>query len=186
MKVQGNKLETIYWKDDYKIKLKDMIKKEGKVIEYLENIIDYFETNNIEKYKKFDKRDLDKIKKYLEEKGMLHYKDCGDNFSIHAKEEIRSKVLYIYVDNEEQYNCDIEIFTRDYEGNVEFHNVIEQAKSRLEYVKAIYEQNNELLDNFDNCIKGFNNRVREFKSFIDNTHLNNIVDIYIYAGKECD
>ena len=41
----GNSLQTIYWKEDYKTKLKDMIMKEEKTIEYLENIIKYFEEN---------------------------------------------------------------------------------------------------------------------------------------------
>ena len=179
-----NNLQTIYWKEDYKNKLKDMIMKEEKTIEYLNNIIKYFEENNIEKYKKFDKRDLDKIKKYLEEKGMLYYQNCGDNFSIHTKQGIRTKTLYIYINNEEQYNCDIDISEVHYDGKIEYYNVVEQAKARLDYVKNLYEENTNILNNFDTYFKQYNDKVREFKQFIDTTHLNNIIDIYIYAGRE--
>lgn len=177
-------LTTIYWKEDYKNKLKDMIMKEEKTIEYLQNMINYFEENKIEKYKKFDKRDLDKIKKYLEEKGMLYYQNCGDNFSIHSKQEIRTKTLYIYINNEQQYNCDIDISNINYDGEIEYYNVVEQAKNRLNYVKARYEENTNILNNFDTYFKQYNDKVREFKQFIDTTHLNNIIDIYIYAGRE--
>lgn len=177
-------LTTIYWKEDYQNKLKDMIFKEEKTIKYLENIIKYFEENNIEKYKKFDKRDLDKIKKYLEEKNMLFYENCGNNFSIHCKQEINTKTLYIYINNEQQYNCDIDISRTNYDGETEYYDVVEQAKARLEYVKARYEENTNILNNFDTYFKQFNDRVREFKQFIDSTHLNNIIDIYIYAGRE--
>lgn len=180
----GNSLQTIYWKEDYKTKLKDMIMKEEKTIEYLENIIKYFEENNIEKYKKFDKRDLNKIEKYLEDKGMVYYQNCGDNFSIHCKNEIRTKTLYIYINNEQQYNCDIDICRTNYDGETEFYDVKEQAKNRLNYVKARYEENTNILNNFDTYFKQFNDKVREFKEFIDSTHLNNIIDIYIYAGRE--
>lgn len=180
----GNSLQTIYWKEDYKTKLKDMIMKEEKTIEYLENIIKYFEENNIEKYKKFDKRDLNKIEKYLEDKGMVYYQNCGDNFSIHCKNEIRTKTLYIYINNEQQYNCDIDICRTNYDGETEFYDVKEQAKNRLNYVKARYEENTNILNNFDTYFKQFNDKVREFKQFIDTTHLNNIIDIYIYAGRE--
>ena len=180
----GNSLQTIYWKEDYKTKLKDMIMKEGKTIEYLENIIKYFEENNIEKYKKFDKRDLNKIEKYLEDKGMVYYQNCGDNFSIHCKNEIRTKTLYIYINNEQQYNCDIDICRTNYDGETEFYNVVEQAKARLDYVKARYEENTNILNNFDTYFKQYNDKVREFKQFIDSTHLNNIIDIYVYAGRE--
>ena len=177
-------LTTIYWKEDYKTKLKDMIMKEEKTIEYLNNIIKYFEENNIEKYKKFDKRDLDKIKKYLEEKGMLYYQNCGDNFSIHTQQGIRTKTLYIYINNEQQYNCDIDISEVHYDKGIEFYNVVEQAKARLNYVNNLYEENTNILNNFDTYFKQYNDKVREFKQFIDSTHLNNIIDIYIYAGRE--
>lgn len=177
-------LTTIYWKEDYKNKLKDMIMKEEKTIEYLNNMINYFEENNIEKYKKFDKRDLDKIKKYLEEKGMLYYKNCNSNFSIHTKEFLGSKTLYIYLNNEQQYNCDIDINRRSLNGDLVFENVLEIAKARLNYVKARYEENTNILNNFDTYFKQYNDKVREFKQFIDTTHLNNIIDIYIYAGRE--
>ena len=180
----GNSLQTIYWKEDYKTKLKDMIMKEEKTIEYLENIIKYFEENNIEKYKKFDKRDLNKIEKYLEDKGMLYYQNCGDNFSIHCKNEINTKTLYIYINNEQQYNCDIDISRTNYDGETEFYDVKEQAKNRLNYVKVRCEENTNILNNFDTYFKQYNDKVREFKQFIDTTHLNNIIDIYVYAGRE--
>ena len=180
----GNSLQTIYWKEDYKTKLKDMIMKEEKTIEYLENIIKYFEENNIEKYKKFDKRDLNKIEKYLEDKGMVYYQNCGDNFSIHCKNEINTKTLYIYINNEQQYNCDIDISRTNYDGETEFYDVKEQAKNRLNYVKVRCEENTNILNNFDTYFKQFNDKVREFKQFIDSTHLNNIIDIYVYAGRE--
>ena len=182
----GNELKTIFWKEDYKNKLEDMIMKEEKTIEYLNNIISYFQENKIEKYKKFDKRDLNKIIKYLEEKMTTYYKDCSNNFSIHCTENVCGKTLYIYINNEQQYNCDIDIYTKHLMGDIEFHNVIEQAKNRLDYVKARYEENKNILENFDTYLKQYNDKVREFKDFIDATHLNNIVDIYIYAGKESD
>lgn len=182
----GNKLETIFWKEDYKNKLEDMIMKEEKTIKYLNNIINYFQENKIEKYKKFDKRDLNKIIKYLEEKMTIYYKDCSNNFSIHCTENVCGRTLYIYINNEQQYNCDIDIYTKHLMGDIEFCNVIEQAKNRLDYVKARYEENKNILENFDTYFKQYNDKVREFKDFIDTTHLNNIVDIYIYAGKESD
>lgn len=176
------KLETIYWKEDYKNKLLDYIYKEEITIKYLKSIIKYFEENNIEKYKKFDKRDLDKIKKYLEK--MIFYKDCQNNFGIYCNDEFKSKTLYIYVNNEKQYSCDIDICTTHLDGTTEFNDVLLQAKNRLLYVEERYKENKKLLKNFDTYFKKFNDKVRDFKKFIDDTNLNNIIDIYIYAGKE--
>lgn len=179
-------LTTIFWKDDYKNKLKDDIMKEKTTIKYLKNLIKYFNENNIETYKKFDKRDLDKIKKYLESKKMLFYKDCQNNFSIHAKDDIlgKSKTLYIYINNEQQYSCDIEIFYKNYDGSIDFHNVKETAENRLQYIETKYKENKKILKNFDKYMDQFNKKVIDFKKFINNTSLNNIIDLYIYAREE--
>lgn len=179
-------LTTIFWKDDYKNKLEDDIMKEKTTIKYLKNLIKYFNENNIETYKKFDKRDLDKIKKYLESKKMLFYKDCQNNFSIHANDDTlgKSKTLYIYINNEQQYNCDIEIFYRNYDGSIDFHNVKETAENRLQYIEAKYKENKKILKNFDTYFKRFNDKVKDFKKFMDSTSLNNIIDMYIYAREE--
>lgn len=180
---KNQNLSTIYWKEDYKNKLKDYIKKEEITIIYLKNIIKYFETNNIEIYKKFDKRDLDKIKKHLEK--MLYYNDCGDNFFISVSESvIGSKTLYIYVNNERQYSADIDINNKHLDESIDWKNVIEEAKNRLEYVEKIYKQNKKILKNFDSYMDQFNKKVKDFKNFIDKTSLNNIIDIYIYARDE--
>ena len=115
---------------------------------------------------------------------MLYYQNCGDNFSIHCKNEINTKTLYIYINNEQQYNCDIDISRTNYDGETEFYDVKEQAKNRLNYVKVRCEENTNILNNFDTYFKQYNDKVREFKQFIDTTHLNNIIDIYVYAGRE--
>lgn len=184
--MEKNSLYTIYYKEDYKNKLKDYIMKEEKTIKYLKNIIKYFEENKIEKYSKFDKRDFTKIENYLKDKKMVFYNHCQDNFSIHCKEDIlgKQKTLYIYINNEQQYNCDIEIYYKNYDGTIEFYNVQEQAKNRLLYVETRLKENKKILKNFDSYFKKYNDKVREFKKFIDSTSLNNIIDIYIYAGKE--
>lgn len=182
--MEKNNLYTIYYKEDYKNKLKDYIMKEEKTIKYLKTIIKYFEENNIEKYTKFDKRDFTKIENYLKDKKMVFYEHCQNNFSIFCKENVFGKVLYIYINNEQQYNCDIEIYTKHLDNTIEFCNVLEQAKNRLLYVQARYKENKKILKNFDSYFKKYNDKVREFKKFIDSTSLNNIIDIYIYAGKE--
>lgn len=178
-------LSTIYYKEDYKNKLNDYIMKEEKSIKYLKNIIRYFEENNIEIYNKFDKRDLNKITTYFENKKMIYYNHCQDNFSISCNETLSgSKTLYIYINNEQQYNSDIEIYTKHIDGTIEFHNVVEQAKNRLLYIETRYKENKKILKNFDSYFEQFNNKVRDFKKFIDKTSLNNIIDIYIYAREE--
>ena len=181
--MEKNQLTTIFWKEDYKNKLKDYIMKEEKTVKYLKNIIKYFEESNIEKYQKFDKRDLNKIEKYLEK--MLYYNNCQDNFSIHCNESIiGSKTLYIYINNEQQYNSDIEIYSKHLDDSIEYHNVKEQAINRLNYVNTKLKQNKKILKNFDTYFKKYNDKVREFKKFINNTNLNNIIDIYIYARED--
>jgi hypothetical protein len=178
-----NNLQTIYWKKDYKIKLEDTIKKENLTIKYLNKIIKYFENNNITYYKKFDKRDFNKIQEYL--KNMIYYNHCQDNFSISYNTSIiGTKVLYIYINNEKQYNCDIEISCTHLDNSTEYNNVLEIAKNRLEYVKTRYNENKKILKNFDKYMKQYNDKVRNFKKFIDTTHLNNIIDIYIYANEK--
>lgn len=183
--MEKNNLSTIYWKEDYKNKLNDYIMKEEITIKYLKNIIKYFETNNIEIYKKFDKRDLDKIKKYFESKKMLYYNHCQDNFYIGISETINgSKTLYIYINNDRQYNSDIEINYKHFDNSVDWYNVQEQAKNRLQHVEEKYKENKKILKNFDSYMQQFNNKVKDFKKFIDKTSLNNIIDIYIYAKEE--
>lgn len=180
---KNQNLSTIFWMEDYKNKLKDYIKKEEITIKYLKNIIKYFETNNITIYKKFDKRDFDKIKKHLEK--MLYYNDCGDNIGVYCNDDVlRNKELYIYVNNERQYNADIDIYTTHLDDTREYKNVLDQAKNRLEYVQTIYKQNKKILKNFDQYMDQFNKKVKDFKKFIDKTSLNNIIDIYIYARDE--
>lgn len=184
MKKEQN-LTTIYWKEDYKNKLTDYIMKEEKTTKYLKNIIKYFEENNIQQYNKFDKRDLTKIEKYLQDKKMIYYNHCQDNFSISCNESIiGSRTLYIYINNEQQYNSDIEIYSRHLDGSIEWHNVMEQAKNRLLYVETRLKENKKIYKNFDKYFKQYNNKVREFKKFIDTTKLNNIIDIYIYAREQ--
>lgn len=178
-------LTTIFWKEDYKRKLQDYITKEEKTIKYLKNIIKYFEENNIETYNKFDKRDLNKIIKYFENKKMIYYNHCQDNFSISTNSQIiTSKTLYIYINNEQQYNCDIDIYTKHLDDSIEYHNVKEQAINRLAYVEARYKENKKILKNFDKYMDQFNKKVIDFKRFINNTSLNNIIDIFIYAREE--
>lgn len=178
-------ITTIFWKEDYKRKLQDYITKEEKTIKYLKNIIKYFEENNIETYNKFDKRDLNKIIKYFENKKMIYYNHCQDNFSISTNSQIiTSKTLYIYINNEKQYNCDIDIYTKHLDDSIEYHNVKEQAINRLAYVDARYKENKKILKNFDKYMDQFNKKVIDFKRFINNTSLNNIIDIFIYAREE--
>lgn len=178
--MEKSNLTTIYWMEDYKSKLKDYIYKEEITIKYLNKLIEYFTKNNITVYKKFDKRDLDKIKNYFSD--MIYYNHCQDNFNIFYKQKIRSKELYIYINNEEQYSCNIDINHTNYDGSVEWYDVIEQANARLDYIKTKYIQNKNLLNNFDKYIDQYNNKVKEFKKFIDSTCLNNIIDIYIYCS----
>ena len=178
-------LSTIFWKEDYKRKLQDYITKEEKTIKYLKNIIKYFEENNIETYNKFDKRDLNKIIKYFEDKKMIYYNHCQDNFSINTNSQIiTSKTLYIYINNEKQCNCDIDIYTKHLDDSIEYHNVKEQAINRLAYVETQYKENKKILKNFDKYMDQFNKKVIDFKKFINNTSLNNIIDIFIYAREE--
>lgn len=178
-------LTTIFWKEDYKRKLQDYITKEEKTIKYLKNIIKYFEENNIETYNKFDKRDLNKIIKYFENKKMIYYNHCQDNFSISTNSQIiTSKTLYIYINNEQQYDCDIDIYTKHFDDSIEYHNVKEQAINRLAYVEARCKENKKILKNFDKYMDQFNKKVIDFKKFINNTSLNNIIDIFIYAREE--
>ena len=181
--MKNNQLTTIYWKKDYKTKLEDTIKKQEKTIKYLKNIIKYFENNNITYYKKFDKRDFNKIQEHL--KNMIYYNNCQDNFSVNYQTNvIGTKTLYIYINNEKQFSCDIEISCTHLDDSVEYNNVLEIAKNRLEYVKAKYNENKKIFNNFDKYMKQYNDKVRDFKKFIDTTHLNNIIDIYIYANEK--
>jgi hypothetical protein len=181
--MENCQLTTIYYKQDYKTKLQDYINKEEKTIKYLKAMIKYFEDNNITLYNKFDKRDFNKIENYLKEKKMIYYEHCQDNFSVHYQKSIGGYLeLYIYINNEQQYNCDIEIYKQNYDGSINFSNVLEQAKKRLEYVETQIKENKRLFNNFDKYIKQFNDKVRDFKKFVDNTHINNILDIYVYAN----
>lgn len=183
--MEKQNLTTIYRKEEYKNKLNDYIMKEEKTIKYLKKLIKYFNDNNIITYKKFDKRDLDKIKKEFEK--MIYYNHCQDNFSISCNNGIlgNEKTLYIYINNEQQYNCDISIsHTNLYDNTTEYYNVVEQATNRLNYIEEKYKQNKKILKNFEAYFKQYNDKVREFKKFIDNTKLDNIIDIYIYAKEE--
>lgn len=183
--MERQQLTTIFWKEDYKNKLNDYVKKEELTIKYLKNLIKYFNENDINIYKKFDKRDLNKIRKYLEDKKILYYNHCNSNLSIHCDENvIGNKELYIYINNEKQYNCNIEIYSRHLDDSTEYHNVKEQAINRLSYVEELYKENKKILKNFDKYMEQFNNHVKQFKKFIDKTSLNNIIDIYIYARED--
>lgn len=181
--MERNNLQTIYWKEDYKTKLQDYIMKEEKTITYLKKLIKYFQDNNITYYNKFDKRDFDKIKRYFDK--MIYYNNCQDNFSISYNIDILgNKQLYLYINNEIQYTCDIEISSKHLDDSTTYNNVLEQAQNRLIYVQEKYKQNKKILKNFDLYFKQYNDKVRQFKKFIDNTKLDNIIDIYIYAGRE--
>lgn len=176
-------LTTIYYKQDYKTKLQDYISKEEKTIKYLKTMIKYFEDNNITTYNKFDKRDFNKIENYLKDKNAIYYNHCQDNFSVHYQKSIGGYLeLYIYINNDRQYDSDIEIYKQNYDGSINYSNVLEQAKKRLEYVETRLKENKRLYKNFDKYIKQYNDKVREFKKFIDNTKINNILDIYVYAS----
>lgn len=181
--MEKGQLTTIYYKQDYKTKLEDYIKKEEKTIKYLKAMIKYFEDNNITVYNKFDKRDFNKIENYLKDKKMIYYEHCQDNFSVHYQKSIGGYLeLYIYINNDKQYDCDIEIYHQKYDGSIDYSNVLEQAKHRLEYVEARLKENKRLYNNFDKYIKQYNDKVRDFKKYIDSTHINNIIDIYVYAN----
>ena len=116
---------------------------------------------------------------------MIYYNNCQDNFSVHYETTITgTKQLYIYINNEKQYSCDIEISCTHLDDSVEYNNVLLIAKNRLLYVEEHYKQNKKIFKNFDAYFKKYNDKVREFKKFIDTTHLNNIIDIYIYANEK--
>ena len=182
--MERQNLITIHWKEDYKTKLKDYIMKEEKTIKYLKLIIEYFENNNIERYNKFDKRDFNKINDYLKSKKMIYYNNCCDNVGVFVSTSIAgSKTLYLDINNEQQYNSDIEIYYQHLDNTIDFNNVLEIAKNRLQYVEEKYKENKKLLKNFDKCMQDFNNKVKDFKKFIDKTYLNNIIDIFIYANE---
>lgn len=183
--MQQQHLETIHqWKkEELTNKLKDEILKEQKTIKYLKLLKDYFTINNITSYKKFDKRDYNKIIDYFKNKKMIYYNYCDDNFNIHYTTQIRTTYLYIYINNDEIYNARIDLLHYNYNGDLEEQNVLIQIDEKLNYINEKLKQNKKLLKNIDKYIDKFNDKVKDFYKFIyDDTHLNNIVDIYIYKG----
>lgn len=175
-------LTTIHWKEDYKNKLTDRIHEEKQAVKYLKHLINYFEKENITIYNKFDKRDFNKIEDYLKDKKMIYYKDCTDNFYVGYKDSVVGRDLYIYVNNKQQYNCDINIYDKHLDDSLTFNNVLEQAKNRLNYVETKLKEDENILKHFDVYFQRFNDKVKDFHDFIEKTKINNIIDIYIYAN----
>lgn len=179
------RLETIFNRADIKEKLENKIFVLQKELEFSKILLQYFKDNNIETYKKFDKRDFDKILDYFNKSDFkLYYNHCQDNTNIHyKKDDINgSKYINLYVNNQVCYNSEVKVVNISFLGEITFTNVLEITTKNIEYITKNLDQNKKLLDNFDNVITEFNNKVKELKKFVDDTSINNIIDIYIYAS----
>ena len=178
------RLEKIYNIENKRAQLHDKINGLEIQKNYLQLLVGYFKDNNITKYNKFDKRDMDKIKNYLEKSGFkCYYENCQDNIGIHfEKDKITDDCdIYLVISNKRQYNVDIKVYRTSWVDNEKrFEDVQEQSINRLEYVTNILDKLYELQANFDSTIKTYNDKVSELYNIVYNRGLNDVVDIYIY------
>lgn len=179
-------------KQDKKDYLEQEIIKNTITIKYLQYMKEYFIKNNITIYKKFDKRDFDKIKDFLQTKkiyghSFLYYNYTGDNIGLYQTNGVlnNKKEITFYINNDDIYNAKIEISNKNiYNDTITFNNVLEIVENALLYNKEKLKQNKNLYKNYDDIINKYNKKVKELSKIIYNNHLTNIFDLYLYVGQE--
>lgn len=173
------RLETIYNVEKYRTDLHNKINVLEISKNYMGLMVAYFTEKNITTYKKFDKRDLDKIKTYLEANGFkIYYNNCQDNVGLYREDTN----LYLYIANKQIYSTDLQLYSYNYISETKtFLDVQEQAKNKLESITKQLEDCQKLQANFDEYIQRFNDKVKELDNLVNDTKLEEVLDIYIYA-----